>query len=196
MSSQDPYSNPAYGTPPPYDGHPSFAPYGTAPSPQYRLPVADHPLAYYGGGPTYAHWGLRVGAMLLDLFTLIPYWMGAVISSVLSTPGYDRFGEPTTTTTPAGAGALVLGVLLSLGLWVWNRGIRQARTGQSWGKKVVGLRLLHASTGSTVSVTRALLRDLAHYFDCLFLCLGFWFPLWDARRQTFADKLAKTVSVT
>jgi uncharacterized RDD family membrane protein YckC len=97
--------------------------------------------------------------------------------------------------TPAGSAALVIGGLVSFVLWVWNRGFRQARTGQSWGKKVVGLRLARDETGENVGVWRALLRDLAHWLDCWLLGLGFWFPLWDAKRQTFADKIAKTVSV-
>jgi uncharacterized RDD family membrane protein YckC len=183
-----------------YGGDPAFAPYGAppqygAPPPQYGRSVPEYPLAHYGGGPTYAHWGLRVAAMLLDLLTLIPYWVGAMISGALSTPGYDQLGQPTSTTTPGGSAAFALGAFVSFGLWVWNRGVRQARTGQSWGKQVVGLHLRHEVTGANVGVARALLRDLAHWFDGWFLGVGYWFPLWDAKRQTFADKLAKTVSV-
>lgn len=177
-----------YGAQPAYQGHPSFSPYGTA-APQYEYGMP------YVTAPTYAHWGLRVAALLLDLLAYIPYWVGAFVSSVLVTPGFDQYGQPTTVPTPAGTGALVLGGLVSLGLWVWNRGIQQARTGQSWGKKVVGLRLAREATGENVGVARALLRDLAHWFDCWILGLGFWFPLWDAKRQTFADKIVKTVSV-
>ena len=36
-------------------------------------------------------------------------------------------------------------------------------------------------------------RDLLHILDLLPLWLGFLWPLWDARRQTFADKIMKTV---
>lgn len=212
----------AYGTPPPYTGdqygtpppppfqadpfgapqaqHPAFASYGTpaAPpygypaGPQYAAPTYGYPLA---SAPTYAHWGLRVAAMLLDLLGVIPYWVGAFVSGMLSTPGYDQFGQPTSVSTPAGSAALAIGALVSLALWVWNRGFQQSRTGQSWGKKVVGLRLARDETGENVGVWRALLRDLAHWLDCWIFGLGFWFPLWDAKRQTFADKIVKTVSV-
>lgn len=184
-----PYPGDAYGAQPVYQGHPSFAPYGT-PAPQYGYAPVQ-----YGVAPTYAHWGLRVAALLLDLLAYIPYWVGAFASELLSTPGYDLYGQPTTVATPAGSGALVLGGLVSLGLWVWNRGVQQARTGQSWGKKALGLRLVRQETGETVGVARALLRDLAHWFDCWLLGLGFWFPLWDSKRQTFADKMTSTVSV-
>ena len=219
MSNQDPggypttpppYAGGTYGAPPAYQGHPAFAPYG-APAPQYGAPpgypaygtpppqmgypiYGDQPVPYRGA-PTYAHWGLRVGALLIDLLAFIPYWVGAFLSGFLSTPAYDQYGQPTVLSSPAGDGALVVGGLVSLGLWVWNRGFLQARTGQSLGKKVVGLRLAREATGMNVGVVRALLRDLAHWFDCWLLGLGFWFPLWDAKRQTFADKMAKTVSV-
>jgi uncharacterized RDD family membrane protein YckC len=213
----------AYGTPPPYQaggyptsappvyvGHPAFAPYGTpttdrvAPSPEYGYPAATaqygypaygNPMQAYGGAPTYAHWGLRVAAMLLDLLAWIPYWIGLGIASTLSTPGIDEYGYATTVTTPTGNAVLVLGGLASLGLWVWNRGFRQARTGQSWGKKIVGLRLARQEDGSNLGVGRALTRDLTHWLDCWVFYLGFWFPLWDAKRQTFADKIVKTVVV-
>ena len=184
-----------------YPPAPRFGAAAYPPAAQYGPPVyppAFGPPGYlgtYGAAPTYAHWGLRVGALLLDLLAYIPYWIGAFVSGFLSAPGYDQLGQPTTTSSPAGDAALVIGGLVSIGLWVWNRGFQQARTGQSWGKKAIGLRLAREATGENVGVMRALLRDLAHWFDCWILGLGFWFPLWDAKRQTFADKIAKTVSV-
>lgn len=199
---QQPAYPPAYGGEAP--GHPSFAAYGT-PEPQYGYPTAPQYAAPgygygyapipYGAAPTYAHWGLRVGALLLDLLGLIPYWIGAFVSGFSSTAGYDAYGQPTSVPTSTGTAVLVVGALVSLGLWVWNRGVQQARTGQSWGKKVVGLRLVREETGENVGVGRALLRDITHWLDCWLLGLGFWFPLWDAKRQTFADKIVKTVSV-
>jgi hypothetical protein len=39
----------------------------------------------------------------------------------------------------------------------------------------------------------AFVRDLAHIVDSLACYLGWLWPLWDAKRQTFADKLVKTV---
>ncbi|WP_456845856.1 RDD family protein [Cellulomonas sp. P5_C6] len=190
-----------YGAAAPQDGYPAAAPqygYPAAPqygAPQYGAPAYGYTPAPFGVAPTYAHWGLRVGAFLLDLLSLIPYWTGSAINSATSTSGYDLSGNVTSQMSSTGLAALVIGIAISLGLWVWNRGFRQARTGQSWGKKVVGLQLVLESTGEHVGVWRALLRDLAHWFDCWVLGLGFWFPLWDAKRQTFADKLAKTVSV-
>lgn len=40
----------------------------------------------------------------------------------------------------------------------------------------------------------ALLRDVAHILDAI-LCVGFLWPLWDRKRQTFADEIMSTLSV-
>ena len=39
------------------------------------------------------------------------------------------------------------------------------------------------------------IRQLAHAIDGAICYIGFLFPLWDAKRQTIADKLMKTVCV-
>jgi len=36
-------------------------------------------------------------------------------------------------------------------------------------------------------------RDLAHILDAIPCYVGFLFPIWDARRQTFAAKVMSTV---
>jgi hypothetical protein len=41
----------------------------------------------------------------------------------------------------------------------------------------------------------AFVRDFAHLLDVLSLGLGYLWPLWDARRQTFADKVVRSVVV-
>ena len=39
------------------------------------------------------------------------------------------------------------------------------------------------------------MKALTHILDALFCGLGFWFPLWDAKKQTIAEKLMKTVVI-
>ena len=79
-----------------------------------------------------------------------------------------------------------------LGLTIWNRWIRAGRTGQSWGKKVVGIRLVREADGQPIGAGLAFVRDLAHVVDGFFY-LGYLWPLWDPKRQTFADKICSTV---
>jgi len=41
----------------------------------------------------------------------------------------------------------------------------------------------------------AFVRDICHVLDTLACFIGWLFPLWDARRQTLADKIMHTVVV-
>ena len=41
----------------------------------------------------------------------------------------------------------------------------------------------------------AFVRNLCHIIDGAICYIGFLFPLWDAKRQTFADKILATVVV-
>ena len=41
----------------------------------------------------------------------------------------------------------------------------------------------------------AFVRDLAHFIDGIICFIGYLFPLWDAKKQTIADKLVKTLVI-
>jgi uncharacterized RDD family membrane protein YckC len=52
--------------------------------------------------------------------------------------------------------------------------------------------------GQPVGGGIAFVRDLCHILDglpCILLPIGFLWPIWDSRRQTFADKIVNTVVV-
>ena len=86
-------------------------------------------------------------------------------------------------------------ILASLGWWIYNRCIQAGRTGQSLGKKTLHLRLLSEKTGEPIGAGMAFARDICHILDSLACYIGWLFPLWDARRQTFADKIIGTVVI-
>ena len=88
----------------------------------------------------------------------------------------------------------VIGVWPSLGIGLYNLIIVQGRTGQSWGKRHIGLRIIHEHTGRPLSMGMNFVRYLCHYIDGI-LYLGYLWPLWDPKRQTFADKIMTTVVV-
>ena len=68
------------------------------------------------------------------------------------------------------------------------------RTGQSWGKQVLNLRLVRMADGQPMGGGMCFLRDLLHILDALLCYLGFLWPIWDARRQClFSDKIMNTV---
>jgi uncharacterized RDD family membrane protein YckC len=172
---------PPYGSPQPY-GTPAQGGYGQpVPAPGGYVP--DQPGFYMGR--TLANWPQRVGAYLIDyLIAAIPAFLAVLLFS-----GTDPGEAPN-----AGAGLVAfLLYLVSLGVWIYNRAIQQGRTGQSWGKQVLNLRLVRMADGQPMGGGMSFVRDLAHILDALPCYIGYLFPLWDARRQTFADKIMSTV---
>ncbi|MFD0509361.1 RDD family protein [Streptomyces chiangmaiensis] len=71
--------------------------------------------------------------------------------------------------------------------------IREGRTGQTLGKAVLGIRAVRDRDGRTLGIGRALGRRLLQPLNCVVLGLGWSWPLWDDRRQTFADKIVGAV---
>jgi uncharacterized RDD family membrane protein YckC len=127
----------------------------------------------------YAPWLIRVGTNTVDGLIAIPFFVAA---QVIDTPGTPRLV------------ALVLTVP-AIVLFGYNRWYLAGRTGQSWGRKLFGVRLVDDRTGRPVGVGRAVLRDVAHLLDGFFFCLGYLLPLVSAKRQTIADKVCRTVVV-
>jgi uncharacterized RDD family membrane protein YckC len=126
-----------------------------------------------------ADWPQRAGAGTIDLATLVP--------------GFTLIDVGTSHRWPA---IVVLG-WISLALpWLYNRCYRQTKTGQSWGKLALRLKLMDMSNQEPLLWWKAGLRDVAHYLDSLPFFLGFLLPIVDARRQTLADKAMRMVVVS
>jgi uncharacterized RDD family membrane protein YckC len=67
--------------------------------------------------------------------------------------------------------------------------------GSSPGKRLVGLRLVRDHDGAVAGGPAGVTREIAHLLDTWSLMIGWFFPLWDRKRQTFADKVCGTVVV-
>ena len=145
---QDP-NQPDYGqqppqSQPPYGGQPP--PYGTPASPATAPPAPGRRAATSPTRPattwaaTLANWPQRVGAYLIDdLIAGIPAFLAVILFS-----GTD----PGETAERRGRRSIAfLLYLLSLGIWIYNRSILMGRTGQSWGKQVLKLRLVRMADG-------------------------------------------------
>ena len=92
---------------------------------------------------------------------------------------------------------MIVGVgdlLAGLGWTIYNRWIVAGRTGQSLGKRVTKIKLVSEPTGQPIGAVNAFLRDLVHILDGI-AYVGYLWPLWDDKRQTFADKIMRTVVV-
>jgi uncharacterized RDD family membrane protein YckC len=183
----DPNQPDPYGAPPPN-------PYGAPPA----YPYGQAPVGGPAGG--YASWLKRVGAYVLDalcgILAGIPLWIGygILIANTKTTTNVDG----TTHTTVSNAGIAVLLILLGLvtyiGFWIWNTCLRQGRTGFSIGKGTMGIRLLDEVSGQPIGGFMSFLRQIVHVLDGL-CYVGYLWPLWDAKKQTFADKILHTVVV-
>jgi uncharacterized RDD family membrane protein YckC len=86
-------------------------------------------------------------------------------------------------------------VLIALAFSLWNFVVRQGITGSSIGKQMMKFKVVSEQTQQPTGVVKSLIRQIAHGIDALICYIGFLFPLWDAKRQTIADKLMKTVCV-
>ncbi len=85
---------------------------------------------------------------------------------------------------------LVLAALVLIAVVV-NRYLLPATTGWSLGRSLSGIAVTDRD-GGPVGPWRLLLRDLAHLIDTAPFCLGWLWPLLDARGRTFADMIVRT----
>lgn len=184
---EDPYGTPAEQPAPPSAPPPS--PYGEPappvqpPAQQYGAPPAygqpppgyGQPPQGYGYAPPaasgqLASWIHRVGGRLIDgLIVVIP----AVILEAIT-----------------GSRAVYYLVVIILGLGI---GYLNGAQGQSPGKRLVGLRLIRETDGQLIGGGMGIVREVAHVLDTFSCLIGWLWPLWDSKKQTFADKICGTV---
>jgi uncharacterized RDD family membrane protein YckC len=126
-----------------------------------------------------AGFGLRFAAQVIDALWLLPL---ALLLGAIATLVND--GEMS-------AGGEVMANLISalLVLTFWAE--RQATPG----KLVLGLRIIDAETGLPPRFGRLVLRYVGYLVSAIPLCLGYFWMLWDERRQTWHDKMGGTLVV-
>lgn len=185
---QPPQGQPGYGYPQqapqgvPPQGQPGYG-YPQQPGMPQGQPGYGYPQGQsgYGGRPPLAGWWSRFAALLLDFIIIsIPY-------GVLLGIGGGIGGG-------AGSAVAVLGVLVALGLGLFKL-YKEGTTGQWIGKKAVGISLLREADGQPLGFGMAFVRYLAHFVDSIACYLGWLWPAWDAKKQTFADKICSTLVV-
>jgi uncharacterized RDD family membrane protein YckC len=174
-----------YGVPPqaqPYEQQS----YGQQQQGQYGAPGQYPTPSAYPGAPQagftapsdpnqYSDWIHRVGAYLIDIAPVV----------VLGIIGDLTFKFI----------IIVLFWLAGIAWIAYNRWYQGGTTGQSLGKKLLGMKLISESTGQPIGPAMAFVRDLCHIIDSAICYVGYLFPLWDDKRQTIADKIVSTVVV-
>jgi uncharacterized RDD family membrane protein YckC len=86
-------------------------------------------------------------------------------------------------------------MIVSLAYAIWNYGHRQGTTGSSVGKSMMKFKVISEKTGQPIGFVMSIVRQLAHIVDSAVCYIGYLFPLWDAKRQTLADKIMTTICV-
>lgn len=195
---QAPYGQPGYGQPAGYPGYPQQGAYGYPAGPQ------GGPLP---GMPPLASWGALVGATLLDGLIVMLVPMGLIMAGYIriAVKLNDRWDDckkvgiphdacPNPKVPGSSVALILVGAVLALAATLWLC-YREGSTGQTPGKRIVGIRLLREYDGSTLGFGLAFGRRLLHVLDGIPCYIGYLWPLWDSKRQTFADKVCSTVVV-
>lgn len=204
----DPYGQDPYGQQPapgqnPFGQQPGPDPYGQPPTHQpYGQPAYGAPG---GGAPvSYASWGRRIGAYLIDgIIPAVVYGVAAIALAVLSETTTQTETDPFTGTTvsevtePTGAGLAIAGLLyvVAIAFTIWNTWIRQGRTGYSLGKQALGIKLVKDGSDVPPGIGLTIGRSFAHILDAIPCYLGFLWPLFDAKNRTWADMICSTTVV-
>ncbi|MGA0886204.1 MAG: RDD family protein [Ilumatobacteraceae bacterium] len=154
-----------------------------------------------------AGFGARLGAYLLDvvlygLAMIVPVVAGVlvillpIVNNCVSVAGSADLicppGVPSGSSIAGGIALIVVGVLGVMFIYVRAEG----KTGQTWGRKIVGIKVVRVSDGLPPGFWRALGRELfGNIISGQIFYLGYLWMIWDKDRQTWHDKVAGTVVV-
>ena len=83
-------------------------------------------------------------------------------------------------------------VVLGIAYYTYFEG---SPSGQTVGKRALGIRVVDLDGGGSIGYTRALFRYLGRILSTIVFLLGYFWMLWDKERQTWHDKLIKDVVV-
>lgn len=85
------------------------------------------------------------------------------------------------------------GIRILLGLLYYP--YLEGSTGQTMGKKALGIRVVDLAGGGSIGYGRAFIRYIGRFVSGLVLLLGYLWMLWDKEKQTWHDKFANSVVV-
>jgi len=134
------------------------------------------PPGSYSSGPSGPRAGFwqRVGAAVLD--TLILIVPSVILLLILK----------------QGALYQTLSTVVSLAYFTYFEG---GPTGQTLGKKAIGIRVYDFREGGSIGYGRGLLRQFGKWLSAIPLGLGYFWMLWDKEKQCWQDKIAGSVVV-
>jgi len=137
-------------------------------------PQPPQPPAYQPSGPSgpRASFGRRLVALIID--GVLVGALTGVLYAALKGPGYG------------------LGLLIWLLYFSYFEG---SSSGQTIGKRVLGIRVIDFSAGGPIGFGRGIVRTLGRILSSIICELGYLWMLWDKEKQCWQDKIANTVVV-
>src|SRR5512146_300492 len=162
----------------------AFPPLSQGPFGMPQLRGEDPPGYYYG-------WPLagvvkRLGSAFID-YVLV--WFALLIGIGLIGRGAATAGSDVGSAT---AGWLFV---VAYAAQFWNFIVRQGRSGQSFGKQLMGTRLIATSNLAAPGKAACFARNLALLVDVGFFGIGLLSIAFSQRRTSFGDRLAGTVVI-
>jgi uncharacterized RDD family membrane protein YckC len=152
----------------------SQTPYPSQPPPggEFQAPATTPAPTGRASGPRAGFWR-RFGAYLLDsLMLAVPVVILVLITS-------QAVGN-------------IASIALALAYFSYFEG---GPTGQTIGKRALGIRVIDFKVGGPIGYGRGFLRTVGRYLSALIIFLGYLWMLWDPEKQTWHDKIAGTVVV-
>jgi uncharacterized RDD family membrane protein YckC len=138
--------------------------------------------------PSYVGLATRTLAFGADaaIITVVAWFTGAIVALCLS-----LIGVPGEIKTLIAAIGTVLTLLATIGYFTffWSA------SGETPGNRLLGIRVVGATSGRPLSGRRAFLRVFALVLSALLLCVGFLMILVDSRRRALHDRLVGSLVV-
>ena len=132
----------------------------------------------------YAGFWARSKATLIDGFILLPM-------IIFFYPwGYDMEKQPIEYAVTMGFDSLITSLLF----FAYTVIMYAEYNGQTVGKRVAGIKVV-MEDGSKLTYGKTILREIGAYTSAGIFLLGYFWVIWDAKKQGWHDKIAQTLVV-
>lgn len=147
-------------------------------------------------------WTRFLAAFIDGLIIGVPLAILGAITGATDVEGTDAFGNRTESTDFGffwgwnGAAPVWWNLFANILGAAYYGMMEGGPTGQTLGKRVCGIRVVDANTGQPgIGIGRGIGRYFARILSGIALLLGYFWMLWDSKKQTWHDKLVSSVVV-
>jgi len=149
-------------------------------------------------GRPLAGWGRRFAAWLLDLIFsgFVAVVVGVIAGGLVALVLYVLAGSDDAVFIAGTVVGYIAALVAGATYYVYLHGNER---GQTWAKRLLGIRVRDEATGGRIGYGRAFARWVmpALFFNFFLIpgiLDGLW-PLWDGKRQTWHDKIVRSIVV-